>query len=63
MNEYASIKKWKDEHDQTTQKKLDRYEALMSKYIVGKCPTCNYMACWPVCTKCGTPYPPEDKDE
>ena len=36
---------------------INRYQALMSKHIVGKCPQCNYMASWPVCTKCGTPYP------
>jgi uncharacterized coiled-coil protein SlyX len=36
---------------------IKRYQALMNKHIVGKCPQCNYMASWPVCTKCGTPYP------
>ena len=36
---------------------IKRYQSLMSKHIVGKCTQCNYMANWPICTKCGTPYP------
>lgn len=36
---------------------IKRYQSLMSLHIVGTCPKCNYMASWPVCTKCGTPYP------
>ena len=35
----------------------ERYQKLMSKHIVGQCKKCNYMASWPGCTKCGTPYP------
>ena len=35
----------------------ERLKELLQKHVVGQCPTCNYMACWPVCTKCGTPYP------
>lgn len=36
---------------------ITRYQSLMTKHIVGKCTRCNYTASWPVCTKCGTPYP------
>ena len=39
------------------EEKIKRYQALMTKHILGKCPQCNYIASWPVCTKCGTPYP------
>ncbi|MFA5166883.1 MAG: hypothetical protein WC449_06360 [Candidatus Paceibacterota bacterium] len=41
----------------TAQEENKRYQSLMSKHIVGRCTQCNYMANWPVCTKCGTPYP------
>jgi len=38
-------------------KTIERYQGLMQNHIVGKCSHCNYTANWPVCTKCGTPYP------
>lgn len=35
----------------------ERLQGLLQKHVVGQCKTCNYIASWPVCTKCGTPYP------
>jgi hypothetical protein len=54
-----AMKQYMDDKSTITaqEETINRYQALMSKHIVGKCPQCNYMASWPVCTKCGTPYP------